>query len=59
MIVDKETILTLRKIIEEIRKPSGAWNNDPLIYRNNVIINCIEQAQEALEILDIIVGGEE
>lgn len=55
IIIDPDKYSQVVDHLKKIAKPSGAWNNDDVIYRDNVIQHCIEHAEEAL----IILCGEE
>ena len=42
------------KVLEQIaKKPVGAWSNDPLTYRENVITDCMEKAKDVLIELEL------
>jgi len=49
-----ETLKQVKEILEKIvSAPHGAWNNDPVTYRENVIKWCQDRAQEALDLLAV------
>lgn len=47
-----DKIIGLEFILTEIAvSPHGAWNNDPVTYRENVIKWCQDRAKEGLELI--------
>ena len=44
-----------KKIVEHLKQiitPSGAWNNDDVIFRENIIQSCVDHAEKIMEILN-------